>query len=33
MSAIMSVEELTQKFEDQWVLVEVLEEELDEPKK
>lgn len=34
MSGIMSVEELIQKFKDEWILIEVLEEdELDEPRK
>ena len=32
-SEILSMEELTQKFKDEWVVVEVIEDEFGEPKK
>ena len=34
MSGILSIKELTQEFKDEWVLIEVIEEdEIDQPKK
>lgn len=32
-SEILSMEELTQKFKDEWVIVEVIEDEFGEPKR